>query len=670
MKLRTYVFPILLFACTVFIYIHNLSRGVYGGDSGDLITAAFVGGVAHPPGYPLFTLLGFLLTRFHFWPSPAFAVGLISAFSGALGVLFFYLISKHLTQSKLISIISALILGFSYYFGFYSEIAEVFVLNALLFLVIVYSTLQIIRSKSLKYIPLFFFLIGLSFTNHQIIVLTLPSIFLLLIPTVWTNWKKKKITLRLFLLSLVSFFLGFSVYLYVPIASFHNPILNWDTVRDFPSFFHLFLRKDYGTFSAGLFPTPSLSQRFILVRVFLTQIIMQLTIPVIVLCLLGMFSLFKKNKLFFLSLFIGFLLTGPLFIFYAGFPLTGGFYFGVNERFFLLPIIFLLLFLPFGFVFISRLFEKFLKKDSVLVQVVFLLIPIMLFSYNFPKTNLSSVMLGDTFAQDLLSSLSPHALFFIAGDTITFNTWYEHYVKGIRPDVQTLNVSGNIASPYYEVLEKKYEKIHPHATPPQIMKGLEDILPTDGSVYSVEMLATKKDTTAWIPHGLVLQLITKSSMPTEKKYTQEIDSIWKKYHIPYPSTGSAALALGSSTISDIPTSYADAMLLTANFYLSQYKDAQASKKWIDKAIQVDPTYDKGYSALGLYYLTNNVCTFAQQNFSKAISLNPIEPVNYLLLYSSYLRCSHNTIGAKYVQDLFEKQFHVAFTKYFSNVTKK
>ena len=40
------------------VYLSTLYPSVPGGDSGELIVAADQLGVAHPPGYPLFTLLG------------------------------------------------------------------------------------------------------------------------------------------------------------------------------------------------------------------------------------------------------------------------------------------------------------------------------------------------------------------------------------------------------------------------------------------------------------------------------------------------------------------------------------------------------------------------------------------------------------------------------------
>src|SRR5207302_1168367 len=60
-----------------FVYLRTIAPSLPAGDSGELITAAWVLGVAHPPGYPLFTMLGHLFT---FLPvGSAFRVNLMSA---------------------------------------------------------------------------------------------------------------------------------------------------------------------------------------------------------------------------------------------------------------------------------------------------------------------------------------------------------------------------------------------------------------------------------------------------------------------------------------------------------------------------------------------------------------------------------------------------------------
>ena len=51
------------FAVVLAAYAATLFSGIPGGDSGELVAEACHLGVAHPPGYPLFTLLGHAVVR-------------------------------------------------------------------------------------------------------------------------------------------------------------------------------------------------------------------------------------------------------------------------------------------------------------------------------------------------------------------------------------------------------------------------------------------------------------------------------------------------------------------------------------------------------------------------------------------------------------------------------
>lgn len=659
MVIRKYIVSACLSILVFCVYLHNLSQGIYGGDVGDLVTASFVGGVAHPPGYPLFTFLGFLLTRFSFFPTPAFAVGLISVTAGTLGVLFFYLTVKELVKSTLISMISACILAFSYFFWFYSEIAEVFILNALFFILLFYLAVKIAKGKKYSLFPVFFFFLGLSLTNHQTIVLTFPSLFLLFLPIIRKWFEKRKFSSSFILKSILAFCLGLIVYVYVPIASTHHPVINWDTVHDIPSFFHLILRKDYGTFSGGIYASSSFLQRLVLIKIYLTQVAIQLTLPTIFICCVGLLYTIRKEKILTVSLLGGFLLSGSLFIAYAGFPLSGNFYFGVNERFFILSIVFILYFFPYGLVLLTKLFQRMSHVSPLLFQLVFFIIPLMLFIYNFPKTNLSSVFIGDNYAKDILVGLPKNSILFLNGDTTIFNTWYIEYVEGFHRDVHLLNINGDIGSPYYDVLKTNYLSKHPHASPQQIVMGVTSQLPEDGSVFSVQALVTNNHTFAWIPYGLEFQLLDKNHLPSEEMFTKKTQKNWSQFHIPASSN---SLVLGNVTIADIPNSYANAMLVTGNFYFSQYHDMSEAKIWYDKAQKTVPNYDKTYSSLAVWYLTQKNCSASIENSEKARSINPIEPINYLLEYTTYKSCLHDKVKSDNIAHAFEKQFQIPFAK--------
>src|SRR3954471_13039575 len=67
------------------IYLLTVSPSINFIDSGELISALYEPGIAHPPGYPLYTLLGYVVS--HLLPGQvAWRVNVISAFFGALAV--------------------------------------------------------------------------------------------------------------------------------------------------------------------------------------------------------------------------------------------------------------------------------------------------------------------------------------------------------------------------------------------------------------------------------------------------------------------------------------------------------------------------------------------------------------------------------------------------------
>ncbi len=76
----------LAFAGSLALYLATMAPGLPPGhDSAELVTAATVLGIAHPPGYPFYVLIGHLFTRL-VPGDPAWAMNLFAALAGALGV--------------------------------------------------------------------------------------------------------------------------------------------------------------------------------------------------------------------------------------------------------------------------------------------------------------------------------------------------------------------------------------------------------------------------------------------------------------------------------------------------------------------------------------------------------------------------------------------------------
>src|SRR5688500_16568466 len=71
------------------LYFVTCSPTINFTDSGELATVAWTGGIAHPPGYPLYTLFGIAFIHLPFG-EPAWRMSMISALFGAAAVSLFY----------------------------------------------------------------------------------------------------------------------------------------------------------------------------------------------------------------------------------------------------------------------------------------------------------------------------------------------------------------------------------------------------------------------------------------------------------------------------------------------------------------------------------------------------------------------------------------------------
>src|SRR6476661_6782800 len=76
------------------LYLRTLCPTVYLGDSGEISTAIATGGVPHPPGYPLFGLLGRAALALIPWGEPAFRIGCVVAAAAAAAVAVLYLLAR------------------------------------------------------------------------------------------------------------------------------------------------------------------------------------------------------------------------------------------------------------------------------------------------------------------------------------------------------------------------------------------------------------------------------------------------------------------------------------------------------------------------------------------------------------------------------------------------
>src|SRR3989441_3325746 len=123
------------------LYAATSPRTVALEDDGLFILSSYFLGIEHPPGYPLFTLIGHLFTYLPFG-SVAYRVHLASALFGALTGAAAWLCARALINGRLPAYLAALALGVSPVFWSQAIIAEVYTLNTFFFLALVFMGLQ------------------------------------------------------------------------------------------------------------------------------------------------------------------------------------------------------------------------------------------------------------------------------------------------------------------------------------------------------------------------------------------------------------------------------------------------------------------------------------------------------------------------------------------------
>jgi hypothetical protein len=159
---------LLIFAGTL---ASDLSWQSFGGDGGELVTASMTLGIPHPPGYPLYILLGRL---FAFLPIGSIAArySLFSAVAGSFAVGFVVLnLSKRnrLAPGSPLGLVAAgIALALTPLVWSQAIIAEVYALNLALLAFFLWT---IVQRKSFWLIGLAF---GLCITGHLSALMLLP----------------------------------------------------------------------------------------------------------------------------------------------------------------------------------------------------------------------------------------------------------------------------------------------------------------------------------------------------------------------------------------------------------------------------------------------------------------------------------------------------------------
>ncbi len=306
---------VLLGGMSAVLYIRTLAPTVLAGDPGEFQFAAYLLGVAHPTGYPLYLLLGWAWSHLLPVGDAAYRLNLFSAFWAALAVGLFYptaaawlqqaLPDLSLPVRRMVAALAAATLAVTPTFWSQAIIAEVYTLHTF-FVVLLFYLILTKEARSKKsffyFLMIFSFVFGLSLTHHRTTLLLAPAF--LAFQIVGTKRQEKELRAKhnlpaSCLLLLVSFLLPLALYAYIPLRAPHTPYLHLPLTADrelvlydntFGSFVGFVLG---GPFGGSVNLTVNLGERLAMAGGFLRDEVGWIGIG---LALIGLFGLFLKHR--------------------------------------------------------------------------------------------------------------------------------------------------------------------------------------------------------------------------------------------------------------------------------------------------------------------------------------------------------------------------------------
>jgi tetratricopeptide (TPR) repeat protein len=209
-------------------------------DSGDMAASAWTLGVAHPPGYPLYLLLGRLWAQLLALGGVAYRLHALSALAGAAAAgIAAWAVARAGEDSEGLfgGAVAGALLALSPAFWHLSLVSEMYSLNGLVGAALLALLLPLgarARDGKLRAGALLF---GLGLGNHQTLVAALPG----LLVSARFRFGVRRVA------AVSSFFaLGAVLYAYLPLRSFAEPLLDWGEPETLRNFFRLVTRADYG----------------------------------------------------------------------------------------------------------------------------------------------------------------------------------------------------------------------------------------------------------------------------------------------------------------------------------------------------------------------------------------------------------------------------------------
>jgi hypothetical protein len=521
----------IVFLVALLLYSWTLAPTVTLVDSGELITVAQGLGVAHPPGFPLWVILAHLASLVPFGNVAVrinFSSALFAALASAMLTLVVmelmittgYLVAwntrtaqrKRKTEDSGIdrcllvfapAIGASLLMAFSRTLWSYATIAEVYTLNALLIIAVLFLMLRwrrcivadrtntepaITIHDSWLYAAAFVF--GLALGVHHVTVgLILPALGILVFRTQGLRFFTSR---RLVYAALISIGALVAVYAYLPFAASRSPVINWGNPRSLQEIWWHITGRQYRVFFS--FSPNIIGGQFIeFCRMLLREFgVAWLPLP-LVLASVGFVHAFKRDRTTFWFLLV--IVISDL-AYALSYEIAED-----KDAYYLPTFIAIAIASGFGIRWLIQLTVlkpmPLAKSYSVAATAVLLTFATAL-AGNWPFNNRRHYFIAHDYVENLLSTIEPNGLLLTQDWQVVSPMFYAQELEQRRRDVKVVDVNLLRRSWYFDYLkhtnsglvERSREKIDAFV---EILKEWE----RDPGAYARNQLLTQRISAAF-----------------------------------------------------------------------------------------------------------------------------------------------------------------------------
>jgi hypothetical protein len=627
------------------LFAITCARTLTGEDCGELVSAAYLGGVAHPPAYPIWCILARLMT---FIPigEIAFRVALLSALCGALTIGTMAAVVLLLTRNWPAAIVASVGFGLMRDQWSQTTIAEVYTLNTFFLALCILLLLLWAERLSWKLFNLFAFTFGLSLTDHLTMLGAAPPFLAFMFLKGWRllpQWRK-------LLVGTACFVLGLVPYVYLPIAARHDAPVNWGNPRTLSEVIYHVERLQYSEGGAEL-PPETWSHFGEQLEVLREAAFAQKTTPLMIAGMIGMCWLLKRR------FSLGVMLLGTTLVstivLILDINLQTGFEDAYASRLFFVPA-YLVVAIGGGWL-VGHLLDLLPKRiglaAGILAAAGGVLPPLI---GNYKECDYSHYEIVHAHGKRLLNSVPLNAVLFPSSDHNTFPLLYLKFVEGMRPDVTIADKYGYIdppvadAAPFSSSYTDKGKRSH------EFRMALEAwLIDTWNRPVYFSSKGRVPDSTKWemVSEGLWYRVRPKTFTAEQRAAADE--AAWGAIGVtpgdedPSPHDYTAEMVLSDLAFSrarravgqgDLTQAVAFCKKAAAEVPLSKQvmnnlgsllAEAglhEEARPYFRRSVELDPRYLTGARNLALTYLAEKQNEEARVEFQKVLKIDILDPV--------------------------------------------